>query len=164
MNHGSFRMRGYSGSKVYINYWFLDCWIWKPNFYYRLVDLEWFLLILDFWIRNAYFELRIDGSRMIFSIMDVLHLFILNWHYYSSTTGSINLKDYRMRQSENLPEAPIQKFTEFHNPKYRKKKCTIYRGTILFLHNLVGCREKNVGCRKKLPYLILLSNLIRSLF
>ena len=69
---------GCSGSKVCINYWFLDCWILKPNFYYGLVDLWWFFSITDFWIRNAYFELRIGESGMIFSIMDVLHFFILD--------------------------------------------------------------------------------------
>jgi len=42
-----------------------------------------------------------------------------------------------MRQSENLPEVPIQKFTGFHNPEY-KKKGTIYIGTLLSLCSFVG--------------------------
>jgi len=53
-----------------------------------------------------------------------------------------------MRQSKNLLEAPIQKFTGFHNPEY-KKKCTVYIGTVLSLHNLVGCRKKNVGVQEE---------------
>ena len=78
VNHVVFRMREYSGSKICKNCWFSDCWIRKPNFYYRLVDPEWFFSIMDFWIYNAYFELWIGGSRMVFSIMDVLHFFILD--------------------------------------------------------------------------------------
>ena len=46
-----------------------------------------------------------------------------------------------MRQSENLSEAPIRKFTGFHNPEY-KKKCTVHIGTILSLRNLVGVQEE----------------------
>ena len=48
-----------------------------------------------------------------------------------------------MRQ-ENLPEAPIRKFTGFHNPEY-KNKCTIYIGTVLSLRNLLGVQEEK--CR-----------------
>ena len=51
-----------------------------------------------------------------------------------------------MRQSKNLPEAPIRKFTEFHNPEYKKiYKSTIYIGTILSLPNFVGVQEEK--CR-----------------
>jgi len=53
-----------------------------------------------------------------------------------------------MRQSKNLPEAPIQKFTRFHNPEY-KKKCTIYIGTLLSLRNLVGRKKKNIGVQEE---------------
>jgi len=47
-----------------------------------------------------------------------------------------------MRQSENLPEAPIRKFTGFHNPEYKKNKCTVYIGTVLSLRNFVGVQEE----------------------
>ena len=43
----------------------------EANFYYGLVDSKWFFLIMDFQIQNAYFELRIGESGMVFSIMDV---------------------------------------------------------------------------------------------
>jgi len=49
-----------------------------------------------------------------------------------------------MRQSKNLLEAPIQKFTGFYNPEY-KKKCTVYRGTVLSLCNLVGVQEETAN-------------------
>ena len=78
VNHVAFWMRGCSGSKVCINYWFSNCWIQKPNFYYGLMDPQWFFSIMNFWIRNTYFELRIGWSGMVFSIMDVLHFFILD--------------------------------------------------------------------------------------
>jgi len=60
-----------------------------------------------------------------------------------------------MRQSKNLPEAPIRKFTEFHNPEYKKiYKSTIYIGTILSLPNFVGvqeekCRGAGRNCEKQ---------------
>ena len=102
---------GCSGSKVCINCWFLDCWIRKPNFYYELLDPEWIFSILDFWIQNAYFELRISRSIMVFS-MDVLHFF-----YFGLT---LQFMYYQKHQSGRLPNAPIQKFTKFHNPKCKK--------------------------------------------
>ena len=77
VNHVAFWIRGCSRSKVCINCWFPDCWIHKSNFYYGLVDMEWFFSIMNFWIRT-YFKLRIGGSIMVFSIMDVLHFFILD--------------------------------------------------------------------------------------
>jgi len=46
-----------------------------------------------------------------------------------------------MRQYENLPEVPIRKFIRFHNPEY-KRKCTVYIGTILSLHNFMGAGRK----------------------
>ena len=67
VNHVAFWMRGCSKNKVCINYWFSDCWIWKPNFYYGLVDPEWFFFnygflnpecifwITDWRIRNGFF-------------------------------------------------------------------------------------------------------------
>jgi len=77
VNHVAFRMRECFRNKVCINCWFLDYWIQKPNFYYGLVDLEWFFSIMDFWIWNAYFELRIDKFRMFFLIMNVLYFFFI---------------------------------------------------------------------------------------
>jgi len=57
---------------------------------------------------------------------------------------------YRKHQSRRLPDAPIQKFIGSTNPKiYRiiirntKKKCTVYRGTVLSLRNLVGVQEES---------------------
>jgi len=50
-----------------------------------------------------------------------------------------------MHQSENLSEAPIRKFTGFHNLEYKKNKCTVYRGKVLSLRNLVGVQEKKCG-------------------
>jgi len=115
VNHVSSWMRGCSRSKVCINCWFSDWWIWKSNFYYGLVDPEWFFSIMDFWIRNAYFELWIGG--MVFPIMDVLHFFLF-WintviHVLLEApiwdiTGHTNLKFYRKRQSKNLPNFTIQ--------------------------------------------------------
>ena len=75
VNHVSFWMRRCSESKICINCWFLNCWIWKSNFYYGLEDAEWFFSIMNLWIQKVYFELRI--GRMIFSIMDVLHHFLI---------------------------------------------------------------------------------------
>jgi len=57
-----------------------------------------------------------------------------------------------MRQSENLPEAPIRKFTGFHNPEY-KKKCTVLEGQFCLCATLWGAARKMWGCRKKLPFL-----------
>jgi len=47
-----------------------------------------------------------------------------------------------MRQSENLPEAPIQKFTRFHNPEYKKKMYNLYRNTFVFAQPCGGARRK----------------------
>jgi len=66
-----------------------------------------------------------------------------------------------MRQSENLPEAPISKFTGFHNPEY-KKKCTVYIWTILSLYNFVGCRKKNVGVQEETALISPQKNLRKS--
>jgi len=56
---------------------------------------------------------------MIFS-MDVLHFFYfgltLSFMYYRKHQFG---RDYWMRQSENLPEVSIRKFTGFHNPEYK---------------------------------------------
>jgi len=56
-----------------------------------------------------------------------------------------------MRQSENLPEVPIQKFTGFHNPEYKKKRYNLYRHTFVFVQLCGGAVRKMWGCRKKLP-------------
>jgi len=82
---------------------------------------------------------------MVFS-MDVLHFFIFGL--------TLSFMYYRKHQSGRLPDALIQKFTGFHNPEYKKNKCTVYIGTILSLRNFVGMqKEKYRGaarnCLKK---------------
>jgi len=49
--------------------------------------------------------------------------------------------DYCTRQPEILPEAPIQKFTGFHNPKWKKINVPFDIETIFSLHNLAGVQE-----------------------
>jgi len=46
-----------------------------------------------------------------------------------------------MRQSENLPEAPIRKLTGFHNPEY-KKNVQFIEGQFCLCATLWGCRKK----------------------
>jgi len=136
-------MKECSGNKICINYWFPDCWIRKPDLYYGLVDPEWFFTIMDFWIRNAYFELRIGGSRRDFSIMDVLHfLFWINTIIHVlpkasiwEITGCTNPKIYRKRQSENLLDFIIRN---------TKKMYSLHRDIFVFAH-FVGVQEEK--CR-----------------
>ena len=69
---------------------------------------------------------------------------------------------YRKHQFVILPDAPIRRFTGSANPKIywkcqsenlpdfiiwnkKKNKCTIYIGTILPLHNIVGVQEEKCG-------------------
>jgi len=141
VNHVAFQMTGCSESKVCINCWFMDCWIQKPNFYYELVDPQWFFSIMDLWIQNAYFELRIDECRMVFQLwIFCIFLFWINIVIHVlpeaplwEITGRANLKFYRKCQSENLPVFIIRN---------AKNKCI---RTVLSLHNLVGEQEQK--CR-----------------
>ena len=127
-----------------INYWFPDCWIRKPNFYYGLVDLEWFFLIMDFWIQNAYFELRIGESRMVFS--NVLHflfwidtiIHVISEASIQEITGCANPKIYWKRQSKNLPDFIIRNIKK----------------NVQFIEEQFYLCATLWGCRKKLPMLI----------
>jgi len=99
VNHVAFWMRGCSRSKVCINYWFSDCWIQKPNFYYGLMDPEWFFSIMDFWIHNAYFELRWFFQLWMFCILfifinTIIH--VLSEASIRENTGCANPKIYRI--------------------------------------------------------------------
>jgi len=56
-----------------------------------------------------------------------------------------------MCQSENLPEAPIQKFIGFHNPEYKKKMYSLYRDSFVFAQLWGTQEEKCWGARRNCP-------------
>jgi len=103
-NHVAFWMRGCSGSKVCINCWFLDSWIWKPNFYYGLVDPEWFFSITEciFWIMDW----RIHNGFFNYGCFA--------FFYFRLT---LSFMYYWKHQSRRLPDVPIQNFTRSVNLK-----------------------------------------------
>jgi len=109
VNHVAFRKRGCSGSKICINCWFSDYWIQKLNFYYGLVDPEWFFSIMNFWIQNAYFWIT---NWWIWNDFFNYRCFI--FFYFGLT---LSFMYYRKHQSEKLPDAPIRNFTGSTNPK-----------------------------------------------
>jgi len=56
---------------------------------------------------------------------------------------------YQKHQSERLSDAPIRKFTRFHNPKYKKNKCTIlYRDNFVFVQPY-RVHEENVEVQEE---------------
>jgi len=64
-----------------------------------------------------------------------------------------------MRQSENLPEAQIQKFTGFHNLEYKKNIYILFIWEQFCLYaTLWGCRKKNVEVQEETAYRYSLQN------
>jgi len=56
-------------------------------------------------------------------------------------TERANPKFYRKRQSKNLPDFVIQ--------NEKKRMYSFYIRIVLSLHNIVGCRKKNLGVQEK---------------
>jgi len=108
LNHFFFRIRGYCGNKFCINYWFLDCWIRKPNSVTDWWIWNAFFWIMDFWIRNAYFYYGLVDPECFFLMMD-----FWMWNAYF---------ELRSGGYEILPEVSIRKFSGFHNPKCKRNK------------------------------------------
>ena len=143
-------MRGCSRSKICINYWFIDCWIWKPNFYYGLVDPEWFFnygflnlecifWITDWWIQNDFFQLWIFCIFFIW-INTIIH--VLPEASIRENTRCTNPKIYRKHQSKNLPDFIIQN-TE------KNKNVQFILWQFCVCATLWGCRKKNVGVKEE---------------
>ena len=100
-----FFMKECSGSKFCINYWFMDCWIRKPNsvtdwciqnvffFNYEILN-PMNISVTDLWIHNVFFNDEFLNVKCIFWITD--------WWI------------------KKISEVPIQNFSEFHNHECKK--------------------------------------------
>jgi len=103
INHFVFRLRRCSISNFWRNCWFSDWWIWKPNFYYGLMDLE-FIFTSKFWNLEI---LRIQKSRNIL------------WIHKSKNTLRIQNSGRQLQilQSGRFVDSPIQNLCGFSVPK-----------------------------------------------
>ena len=101
-------------------------------FNYGFLNPECIFWIMDWLIQNDFFNYECFAF-----------FFILNWHYYSSTTVSINLGDYWKCQSENLTDFIIQ----------NKKNVQFIEGQFCLCATLWGAERKMWWCRKKLSIL-----------
>jgi len=99
LNHFFFRMRGYSGRKFYINYWFSRCWIQKPNSVTDWWIQNIFFLIMKFWIWNACFCYGLMDLEIFFlndGFLNVKCIFWITDWWIRNFTRSVNPKFFRI--------------------------------------------------------------------
>jgi len=109
-------------------------------FNYGFLNSECIFWIMDWKIWNAFFNYGCF-EFFLFWINTVIH--VLLKAPIQEITGHVNLKFYRKRQSENLPDFIIRN---------KKNKCTVlYRNNLVFAQPYGGAGRKRQGYRKKLP-------------